>query len=114
MVFAVFGMNGFIHFIPIPEPHGMAAQFMGALEASQFLVVVYAIEIVGGVILLTERYVPLALAMLCPVVVSIVLYHALMARSGFVGALVVSVLWSIVFYRERLAFAGLLARRTSE
>lgn len=109
--FTVFGLNGFLHFIPLPPPEGVAAQFMGALAASGFLMPVFVLELVAGVLLLANRFVPLALALLAPIVVNIALYHALMARHGLGFAAFTAALWAIVFHRERAAFAGLFSHR---
>jgi hypothetical protein len=61
--FLVFGLNGFLNFIPLPPPGGIAGQFMGALYASHYLWVIFAFQVVAGV-LLVNRFVPLAVAVL--------------------------------------------------
>ena len=108
LIFLVFGLNGFFHFIPMPPPTGVAGQFMGALFVSQYLVVVFALQLIGAVLLLINRYVPLALAILAPIIFNILLFHSLMAPSGLSLALVVTTLWILVFFSVRSAFAGLL------
>ena len=82
LLFLVFGLNGFLHFIPMPPPTGLAGQYMGALFLSHYLAVVFALEAVGGLLLLLNRYVPLALVLLGPVLVNIVLFHACLAPAG--------------------------------
>ena len=111
LTFAIFGLNGFLHFIPIPPHEGVAGQFMGALVVSHYLIPVFALQVAAGLLLLVNRFVPLALAILAPIIVNIALYHALMAPHG--GGLVAATiaLWVMVFHRERTAFAGLLASR---
>jgi len=106
IVFLVFGLNGFFHFIPSPPPTGLAGQFAGALFVSHYLVAVFLLQLVGGVLLLANRFVPLALSLLGPVIVNIILFHALMAPEGLGLALVVTALWFVVFYAERRAFSG--------
>ena len=108
LIFLVFGLNGFFHFIPMPPPTGVAGQFMGALFVSQYLVVVFALQLIGAVLLLINRYVPLALAILAPIIFNILLFHSLMAPSGLPLALVATTLWILVFPGVRSAFAGLL------
>src|SRR6202171_5892240 len=107
LVFLVFGLNGFLNFIPLPPPAGIAGQFMGALYASHYLWVIFAFQLVAGVLLLANRYVPLALAMLAPVIVNILSFHFLMAPSGLPLALFVAVLWAVIFVDVRPAFAAL-------
>jgi putative oxidoreductase len=112
LIFLVFGLNGFLHFIPAsPPPSGTAGQFVGALFISNYLVVVFLLQIIPAVLLLINRYVPLALTLLAPIIVNILLFHILMAPSGLALAIVVTVLWILVFLRVRSAFGGLFQRR---
>jgi len=111
MIFLVFGLNGFLNFIPLPPPGGVAGQFMGALYASHFLMVIFAFQVIAAVLLLLNRYVPLAVAVLAPVIVNILFFHALMAPSGLPLALFVAVLWAVIFGDVRPAFAGLFQSR---
>src|SRR6267154_5164065 len=111
VIFLVFGLNGFLHFIPLPPPAGIAGQFMGALYASHYLMVIFAFQVIAAVLLLVTRYVPLALAMLAPVIVNILCFHALMAPSGLPLALFVAILWAVIFVDVRPAFAGLFLSR---
>src|SRR4029077_2962678 len=82
LIFLVFGLNGFLHFIPMPPPTGVAAEFMGAMFVSKYLLFVFAIQLIAGVLLFIKRYVPLALTLLAPVIVNILLFHSLLAPSG--------------------------------
>ena len=113
-IFLVFGLNGFLNFIPMPPPTGLAGQYMGAIFASHFFIALYLFQIVPGVLLLINRYVPLALAMLAPVIFNIVCFHVLMAPAGLPVAIVVSILWTLVFARVRSAFAGLWQQRVPD
>lgn len=113
LLFAVFGLNGFLHFIPMQPPTGLAGQYMGALFLSHYLTVVFALELVGGLLLLVNRYVPLALTLLGPVLVNIVLFHACLAPAGLPMALFAVVLWLIVFAGVRGSFAGLLVQKAA-
>src|SRR5580704_8808153 len=109
-IFLVFGLNGFLHFIPLPPPEGVAGQFMGALFVSHYLAVIFAVQVIAAVLLLVNRYVPLALSALAPVIVNILCFHALMAPSGLPLALFVALLWAVIFVDVRPAFAGLFSR----
>jgi hypothetical protein len=112
-IFLVFGLNGFFHFIPMPPPTGVAGEFMGALFVSHYLGVVFALQLVGGVLLLINRYVPLALTILAPVIFNILLFHFLMAPSGLPLAIFATVLWVLTFVNVRSAFGGLLHQRVA-
>jgi putative oxidoreductase len=111
VIFLVFGLNGFLSFIPLPPPGGIAGQFMGALYASHYLWVIFAFQVIAAVLLLANGYIPLALAILAPVIVNILSFHALMAPSGLPLALFVAVLWGLIFVDVRSAFAGLFQPR---
>ena len=107
LIFVVFGLNGFLHFIPQPPPTGLALDYLMVMVKSHFMVVPFALQIVGGVLLLLNRFVPLALVLLGPVIVNILLFHFLMAPAGVAPGLVVMILWSVVFFRVRTAFGGI-------
>ena len=111
VIFLVMGLNGFLHFIPFPQPPGIAGQFMGALYVSHYLWVIFAFQVIAGVLLLANRYVPLAVALLAPVIVNILTFHATMAPSGLPLALFVAVLWALIFVSVRPAFTGLFQAR---
>src|SRR6201987_5055240 len=111
VIFLVFGLNGFLNFIPMPPPGGIAGQFMTALYASHYLWVIFAFQLAAAVLLLANRYVPLALAILAPVIVNILTFHALMAPSGLPLALFVAALWGVIFINVRAAFSGLFKSR---
>src|SRR5712675_2904487 len=97
LIFLVFGLNGFLHFIPMPPPSGVAGQFLGAMFVSKYLLVVSGLQGISGTSLLINRYVPLALTILGPIIVNILLFHALMNPEGLGLALFVTILWAVVF-----------------
>ena len=114
LLFLVFGLNGFLNFIPMgPMPLGLAGQFTAALFESHYMTVVFTLELAGGVLLLLNRYVPLALMLLAPVIVNIVLFHVFMAPSGLPLAMVVTVLWMLTAHKFRSVFVSLLNQRVT-
>jgi len=115
IIFTVFGLNGFLHFIPAAGPlPALAAQFLGALVQSHYMTVVFVIQLVAGLLLLANRYVALALTILGPVIVNIVLVHILMAPAGLPLALFVTLLWILSAYRVRTVFAGIFQESVGE
>ena len=113
LVFVVFGLNGFLNFLSMgPMPTGLAGQFMGALFLSHYYWVVAALQIAGGALLLSNRFVPLGLVLLGPVIVNIICYHVFLNPNGAPLAVVVAVLWFIVFYGKRQYFSGIFAQHT--
>jgi len=112
LIFVVFGLNGFLNFLNMgPMPTGLAGQFIGALALSHYFWVVAALQVVGGALLLVNRFVPLGLVLLGPVIVNILLYHIFLNPSGIALAIVVTILWLIVFYGHRQYFSGIFVQR---
>lgn len=109
--FVVFGLNAFLHFLPQPPMAGPAGQFMGAVFVSHYYVLIFLLQLVGGLLLLAGLYVPLALTILAPIIVNILNFHITMAPAGLPTALVTAILWFVVFWSVRPAFDGLLAAR---
>ena len=115
LIFVVFGLNGFLNFLSMgPMPTGLAGQFISALVLSHYFWVVAALQIIGGALLLLNRFVPLGLVLLGPVIVNILLYHVFLNPSGTVVATVVTILWFIVFYGHRQYFSRIFVQRASE
>ena len=113
LIFLVFGLNGFLHFLPMPPPKGLAAQFGGAIFVSHYWVVIFGLQVIGGLLLLVNRFVPLALVLLGPVIVNIFFFHALMAPEGLPLAIVVVVLWLILAVRYKQYLAGIFVQRAA-
>jgi len=113
LISLVFGLNGFLNFLNMgPLPSGLAGQFIIALAASHYFWVVAGLQVAGGVLLLINRFVPLALVLLGPVIVNILLYHGFLNPSGAQLAILVTILWFIVFYGHRQYFSGIFVQRT--
>ena len=113
LVFTVFGLNGFLNFFSTGPVPPLAGQFFGALVQSHYMSVVFAIEIIGGLALLVNWKTPLALTILGPVIFNILLFHITMAPAGLPPAVFVTILWLVVAYRVRAAFAGLFSDGTA-
>jgi len=109
LMFVVFGSNAFLHFIPMPPiPQTLAGDYMRVFSASGYISVIGAMQIVGGLLLLIGRFVPLGLTILAAIIFNILVFHALMAPEGFPPALVVTALEVFLLWRYRDAFAGIL------
>jgi uncharacterized membrane protein YphA (DoxX/SURF4 family) len=108
-VLFVFGLNGFLHFLPQPPMSGAPAEFAGALAATGYMFpLIKGTEVVAGLLLLSGRFVPLALALVAPVLVNIVAFHAFLAPAGL-GlplVLIVAEIYLARVYRD--AFAPML------
>src|SRR5260370_29236267 len=81
LIFLVFGLNGFLHFIPSSPPSGTAGQFVGALFVSHYLVPIFLLQIISAVLPLLNRYVPLPLALPPPFLRNLPLIHLFITPS---------------------------------
>lgn len=112
LVFFVFGWNGFLQFIPQPEQQmsEAAMAFLGGLMQSGYMMaLVSGTQVVVGALLLGNRFVPLALALIAPIVVNIVAVHVFLVPPGLVIALVVAAMEVYLAWAYRHAFAPMLA-----
>lgn len=110
LIFVVFGLNFFLHFIPMPPPGPQEAQdFLGALFKVGYLFpIIKVLEIVFGLALLAGIFVPLALVVLAPIVVNIALVHFILDTSGAPMAAALIVLMLTVAWSYRASYAALL------
>lgn len=114
VVFVFFGSNLLLNFLHAPMPTGTLGQFVSVLAVSHYVYAVGLAQVIPGILLLINRYVPLALTLLGPVIVNILLTHFLMAPAGIPMALVVTLLWFLVFWRVRSAFRGIFQAKVAD
>jgi hypothetical protein len=111
LIYLVFGLNFFLHFIPSPPPQGKAASFVGALfQSAYFFPFLKAIEVVAGILLIARLYVPLLLVVLMPISLNILLFHLFLAPSGiFFSVLIIALqlflAWQYKDYYKQLFIA---------
>jgi putative oxidoreductase len=111
LIFFIFGLNGFVGFLPMPPLAGTAGAFIGALFSSHYLYLVSGVQLIAGVLLLINRFVPLALAMLAPVLANILAYHVTMEPVGWQLAVFTTILWAILAWRYRAHFTALFVQK---
>ena len=111
LLFVVFGLNGFLNFIHGPMPTGVAGQYLAVMGGTLYIHFVFVVQLVAGLLLLSGQFVPLALVLLGPVIINILLFHVSMQPSGLPPGLFAAVLWFIVFFGVRRAFAGIFAQK---
>ncbi len=114
LMFFVFGLNGFLEFIPpppTPMPEASMA-FAGALMATGYMMpMIKGVEVLCGLLLLANRFVPLALTLLAPVIVNIVAFHVFLAPMGLVMTIIIALLEIYLAWAYRDAFRPMLAAR---
>lgn len=114
LVFFVFGLNGFLHFLPDPPLPQKALPFItGLASTGYFFVLLKGVEVIAAVLLLSNRAVPLALVLLAPIIVNIAAFHFAVAPGGSGMAIVVLALELFMAWKHRAAFAPLFARTPS-
>ena len=108
LIFTVFALNGFLNFIHQPPPaNPLAIQFLGSVSESHFAAFFFAIQLLGGLLLLSGYFVPLALTLLAAELYNILAFHLTLAPASIAPALLASVLWVLVFLRYRESFSGI-------
>jgi hypothetical protein len=114
LMFVVFGSNSFLHFIPpAPPMPGNAGIFADVLMAAHYFYAVGAVMVISGILLLINRFVPLGLTFLGPVLVNILLFHIFMAPSSIWMGVFATLLWFLIFWQHRTAFAGLFQAKVA-
>ena len=112
-IFTVFGLNGFLGFLPTPEVPDAAGAFLGGLMAAPYMFpLIKGTEVLVGIALLTNRFVPLALTVLAPISVNIFLFHTVLAPEVALPVLIVSAQLYLAWV-HRDAYRGLLRARSS-
>jgi putative oxidoreductase len=105
LIFTVFGLNGFLNFIHQPPPtNPLAIQFFVAVSASHFAAFFFAMQVFGGLLLLSGYFIPLALTVLAAELYNILAFHVTLAPASIAPALVACVLWVLVFFQYRESF----------
>jgi len=111
-IFTFFGLNGFLNFMPMPDPPGAAGEFMAALAATGYMFpLIKAAEVIGGLMLLSGRFVPLSLALLAPGIVNIVLFHVFLAPAGLPMAVLLVLLAVYLAFSYRDVYRPMLSAR---
>jgi putative oxidoreductase len=112
LMFTVFGLNGFLGFIHQPPPaNPLAIQFLVAVSGSHFAAFFFAVQVLGGLLLLSGFFVPLALTLLAAELYNILAFHITLAPSTAAPALVAFVLWVLVFVQYRESFKGIFSAK---
>jgi putative oxidoreductase len=111
LMFCLFGSNGFFSFLPGQLPPGVAGQFLSSLLTSHYVYLVAATQLLAGILLLINRYVVLALALLAPVIANIVTYHVTMQPAMAQLAVLATLLWIFLFWRYRAHFTCLWVKK---
>lgn len=114
LIFFVFGLNGFLQFIPAPPIPGLAGTFIGVLMQSHFIFFVAGVQVIAGALLLVNRFVPLALALLAPMIANILVFHLTMQPSGLPPGVLAAILWCFLAWRLRAYFAPLFVQKALE
>ena len=112
LIFAVFGLNGFLNFIhQPPPPNPLAMQFFIAISSSHYAAFFFAVQLIGGLLLLSGYFVPLALTLLAAELYNILAFHLTLSPATIAPALLASVLWILVFVQYRPSFKDILAAK---
>ncbi|MFT6844939.1 MAG: putative oxidoreductase [Flavobacteriales bacterium] len=93
LMLLLFGLNKFLHFIPTPPMEGGSLDFMTALMGTGYMLPLIAVvEIVVGILLVLNRFVPLALVLMAPVSLNIIMFHLFLDPASIAGGALVTLL----------------------
>lgn len=108
--FVAAGASAFFIANPPAEP-GLAGVFNDAFVHSHWALFVAAAQLTLGVLLLVNRFVPVALIMLAAFLYNSFAFHLTMAQSSLPAPIVVAALWFIVSLKYRAVFAPILVAK---
>jgi len=111
LMFVIFGANGFLSFLPMILPPGDAGAFLRILLTSHYVYLVAGVQLIAGILLLANLYVPLALVLLGAMIANILVYHLTLLPAAIGLAILALVLWLIVTYQYRYALRPIFVVR---
>jgi uncharacterized membrane protein YphA (DoxX/SURF4 family) len=114
--FFIFGLNGLLNFLPQPEivlPAGAMAFFAALVNTGYMMQLIAVTQLVAGVLLLANRFVPLALALLAPFFVNSILFHTFLEHSGLPSALAFLAVELYLVKQNWSAYRPMLAARAA-
>jgi hypothetical protein len=115
LLFVITGLNGFLQFLPQPAgiPAG-AADFSGALMKTGYMFpMIMGTQLLFGVLLLVNRFVPFALVLIAPVIVNIIAFHVFLFPSGAGMAVVAVILYVVLLWAYRGYYRTLFTSRAT-
>lgn len=90
LILVLFGTNGFIHFLPIPESQGFALEFLTILDQAKYLFPIIAtIMTTSGILLLINRGVLFGLFIQLPISFNIFAFHLFHDWQGLIPAYII-------------------------
>ena len=113
LIYLVFGLDYFLHFIPY-EPHhtGRVAAFKaGLMGVDYFYPMIKSIQIVGGISLLINRYAPFFAVVLFPISINVFLYHTILVPSGWWMGVLLLIPNLFLGYAYRHYYKGMFVRK---
>jgi putative oxidoreductase len=111
-LFVVIGLNGFFHFLPMPPPpSSLAIEYFTAVTVSHYMVPVFLLQLISGILLLANRFVPAALVVLAAILFNILLFHITMDPKGIGLGAFATILWVLVFLSYRANFRAILSAK---
>ena len=114
LLFLFSGLNLFFNFLHGPLPPGTAGEFLGLLVSTHFAYAIGAVMGISGILFLFNRYVALGLVLLGPILFNILVFHIVMQPKTIGGGVVATLLWLLVFWQHRSAFAGIFSAKLRE
>lgn len=110
LVFLGAGVNGYFVILELEPFIPTSPEAMSLFQFSYLLIFEKTLEILSGILLLTNRYVPLGLAVLSPIIVNILLLHLFLDHSLLLLAILLVISYCYLFYHYRNNFKSIFEK----
>lgn len=105
----LFGIDKFVSFLALPPIPGDGGELMRIYAKSGFLKIIGALEILGGLALLTNKFIPLAVIVMLAIMFNALIIHLLYDPENSVGAIAGLLMGFVIMYGEKERFSFLFS-----
>lgn len=105
----IFGLNKFLFFIPTPPMAGTAGELMNIYVASGFMKMIGGLEVLIGISLLIQKFVPLSLTIMAAIIFNALVFHILHDPAGSGLVVVALIILLLNIYSNKSRFMNLLS-----
>jgi putative oxidoreductase len=111
LIFLIFGLNNFFHFLPMTPVPGDAGVMAGLMFTHGWLIFHGVLYLIAAVLLLVGRYVPVGLTILGPIIVNILVFHITLNMQGIGPGIIVLLLELFLIWAYWPAFRGIFTAK---
>ncbi|WP_060204196.1 DoxX family membrane protein [Sporosarcina koreensis] len=112
VVFLVAGINGYFVIFDMEPFIATSPEAMALFEFKYLLIVEKSLEVICGILLLLNRFIPMAIAILAPIIFNILLLHLFLDHSLLLLAVLLVIALGYLLFSYRKNFLGVLERKS--